>query len=422
MELTRRKFLKRCGQLLFILGLDNYLPSLAAAAESTLTVKYLRQIITTDPAKSRTIMWQANEELSECRLEYRSTYLPVKSHPVSCKKLTEDNTTNYYYTAELTGLTPAADYEYRILSGSRATTWHHFTTAPATITAFSALIFCDSQCGKDYSVWTHTLTNAWQRHPDAHFFVDIGDLTDNGQLNWHWESFFTAMGSIPEKHLFVPVMGNHECYSLDWKFCRPERYLDSFTLPPNNSSRYQGYYYSYDYGPVHFIVLNTQMLELNEFAPNLLQEQLNWLKQDVHNQQKPWQIVLMHKDVLAYDEYQQGTKQAGGISDVGHAFMKTFEELRIDLVLTGHMHTYRNRGHIHNMQPADQGPVYIMSGPAGNEQYHVPADETYDRSAIYQPTPENYLVLDASTTSLRIKDYTANGELVDTVTLKKESQ
>lgn len=420
MELTRRKFLMLCGQLLLMLGFENLKP--ASAAEAALPIKYLRQIITQDPARSRTIMWQSTEELIDCRLEYRSTYIPLKTHTVQYKKLTEDNTTNYYYTAELTGLTPAADYEYRILSGNRTTSWHRFTTPAATVTAFSALIFCDSQCGKDYSVWTHTLTNAWQRHPDAHFFVDIGDLTDNGQLNWHWESFFTAMGNIPEKHLFVPVMGNHECYSLDWKFCRPERYLDSFTLPPNNSSRYQGYYYSYDYGPVHFIVLNTQMLELNEFAPNLLQEQLNWLKQDVHNQQKPWQIVLMHKDVLAYDEYQQGTKQAGGISDVGHAFMKTFEELRIDLVLTGHMHTYRNRGHIHNMQPADQGPVYIMSGPAGNEQYHVPADETYDRSAIYQPTPENYLVLDASTTSLRIKDYTANGELVDTVTLKKESQ
>ena len=419
MELTRRNFLKRCGQLLLVLGLENFAPSLAAAADGTLPIKYLRQIITENPAKSRTIMWQTTEELPECRLEYRSTYIPLKTHPVSCKKLTEDNTTNYYYTAELTGLTPAADYEYRIISGSHATGWHHFTTSPATVTAFSALIFCDSQCGQDYSVWTRTLTSAWQRHPEAHFFTDIGDLTDNGQLNWHWESFFTAMGDIPENHLFVPVMGNHECYSLDWKFCRPERYLDSFTLPKNGSSRYHGYYYSYDYGPVHFIVLNTQMLELNDFAPGLLQEQLNWLKQDVHNHQKPWQVVLMHKDILSYDEYQQGTKQAGGISDVGHAFMKAFDELPIDLVLTGHMHTYRNRGHIKNMKPAEQGPVYIMSGPAGNEQYHVPADETYDRSAIYQPTPENYLVLDASTTSLVIKDYTASGEHIDTVTLKK---
>ena len=60
-----------------------------------------------------------------------------------------------------------------------------------------------------------------------------------------------------------------------------------------------------------------------------------------------------------------------------------------------------------------------MSGPSGNEQYHVPADETYDRSAIYQPSPENYLVLDANNSQLTIRDYTVSGEHVDTVILKK---
>ena len=127
----------------------------------------------------------------------------------------------------------------------------------------------------------------------------------------------------------------------------------------------------------------------------------------------------MHKDVLAYDEYQAGTKKTGGISDVGHAFMPAFDAIGIDLVLTGHMHTYRNRGHIKAMKPAADGPVYIMGGPIGNEQYHVPPDPVYDRTAIYQPTPENYLLLQSEKKQLTITDYTATGELIERFTLSK---
>ena len=227
------------------------------------------------------------------------------------------------------------------------------------------------------------------------------------------------MGSRPAERPLAPVMGNHECYGLDWKFCLPRRYLASFSLPPNNSAKFQGCFYAFDYGPVHFIVLNTQELELHELLPGLLERQLHWLKQGTNKNHLPWQVVLMHKDIIAYDEYQLGTKQTGGISDIGHAFMNTFDNLGIDLVLTGHMHTYRNRGHIKDLQPAADGPVYILSGPAGNAQYNVPADKTYDRSAIYQPTPPNYLTLTATDKGLTVTGYTTGGEHIETTTLTK---
>ncbi len=159
------------------------------------------------------------------------------------------------------------------------------------------------------------------------------------------------------------------------------------------------------------------MLELNDIHPDLLEKQKAWLQQDVKNHPAKWRVVLMHKDVLAYDEYQEGTKTMMSISDTGYAFMPIFDELHIDLVLTGHMHTYRNRGHIHHLKPADKGPVYIMSGPIGNQQYHVPADKDFDKSAIYQPTPENYLLLSANAEKLTITCYTIAGELVETTEL-----
>ncbi len=354
--------------------MGGFFPRLAAAANGTLPIEALRQLITADPRTSRTIMWQSKTPLEGCRLQYQTNDGMNQSLPVAMESLNEDRITNYYYTVYLKNLTPHTTYRYRIWLGNIATDWQEFTTAPAQIDAFTALIFCDSQCGHTYAGFGENFRTAWQRHPNAHFFAIVGDIVDNGQQEWQWQNFFASIAGILPDKLFAPVMGNHECYSLIWKFCRPRRYELSYNLPANDTPELKNYYYSYDYGPVHFIVLNTQMLELNEIHPDLLAKQKAWLRQDVKSHHASWQVVLMHKDVLAYDEYQEGSKTMMSISDVGYAFMPLFDELGIDLVLTGHMHTYRNRGHIHNLKPADKGPVYLMSGPIGNQQYTVPAD------------------------------------------------
>lgn len=414
LQLSRRRFLFLTGKIILLLGLGGFFPRLAAAANFSLPIEALRQLITSDPRTSRTIMWQTKTPLDDCRLQYQAGDAPSQSLPVMMESLTEDRVTNYYYTVYLRSLMPGTTYRYRIWQGNAATPWQEFSTAPAAIDEFSALIFCDSQCGQTYAGWGENFRTAWQRHPQAHFFAIIGDIVDNGQQEWQWQNFFAAIAQDLPQHLYVPVMGNHECYSLIWKFCRPRRYELSYNLPANGSPELQNYYYSYDYGPVHFIVLNTQMLELQDLHPDMLEKQKAWLRQDVKDHPAKWRVVLMHKDVLAYDEFQEGSKTMMSISDVGYAFMPLFDKLNIDLVLTGHMHTYRNRGHIYQLKPADKGPVYIMSGPMGNQQYNVPADKNFDKSAIYQPTPNNYLLLTASQEKLTVTCYTIAGEHVET--------
>ena len=285
---------------------------------------------------------------------------------------------------------------------------------------FQALIFCDSQCGYSYDVWEQTLSTAWAQFPRADFFTDIGDLTDNGEDDWQWQNFLDILTPYANAHPFYPVMGNHECYGQDWKNCLPRRYLKTFKFPANGTSRFHGYYYSFVKPPVQFVVLNTQMQELDEFfgPGRLLQAQLAWVKETLKNKTQPWTVVLMHKDVLAYDEYQASTGSTGGFSDVGRAFLPTLERLGVDLILTGHMHTYRRRGPIRNWQDSDSGPVCIMSGPAGNQEYYVPPDPL-DKAAIAQPTEPNYLVMNASPQSLTISCLTVIGEEVDTIAIKK---
>ncbi len=415
---TRRGFLRLCAGFLAFLGIGGKLRPAGAASRDALPFRFLRQMIPSDPATSRTMVWQADYLPKDTWLETQDSAggAPLRTD-ASYTYFQQDNAVTYFFTASHTHLQPGHTYQYRIHWEEQAGSWHTLTT-PRTDEPFQAVLINDSQCA-DYSVLAGNLQRIFSRHPDAAFLADLGDLTDNGQSEWHWQSFFGALGSIPARYPFVPVMGNHECYGLDWQMCLPERYLASLPSPDNDSSRFPGYYYSFDWGPVHFIVLNTQFLELDDLRPGLRTEELLWLKRDRAKSSRPWQVVLMHKDILAYDEFQPGTGQQGGISDVGHIFMPVFDLLGIDLVLSGHMHTYRNRGHLYGSKPADHGPVYILFGPSGDQHYSVPVDKNYDKVSCPQPTTDNYLTLAASKDTLHVEAHYVNGSLLDSVTLKK---
>lgn len=156
--------------------------------------------------------------------------------------------------------------------------------APADAGQFRAIVFCDSQCGESYDTWAHTFAAAFDRHGVPDLFTIIGDLVDCGASDWHWDSWHAAMDSRASSAVFVPVMGNHECYSTEWLNCLPEGYLSRFAVPENGSARFPGYYYSFDYGPAHILVLNTQWGELDGLLPGILPEQIAWMQKDLASQ------------------------------------------------------------------------------------------------------------------------------------------
>ena len=95
-------------------------------------------------------------------------------------------------------------------------------------------------------------------------------------------------------------MGNHEDYSLDWKMAKPDRYLAHFHLPNNGDADYKDHFYSFDWGDVHFTVLDTQLNELKEWYPDLFEREKKWAADDLARTGKKWKVVLMHKDPLQY--------------------------------------------------------------------------------------------------------------------------
>ncbi|MBR0103052.1 MAG: metallophosphoesterase [Selenomonadaceae bacterium] len=400
--MSRRLFIK----VLIALGLGAYFPKLAEAErldelhtpqdgyEPLTSVKFLRQVVTRDSRVSRVIMWQAEAE-EPFQVEWQLV-------GEEAAHFSEVKRRDLIYSCKLEGLKAASLYKFRIVAGERATSWQELRTAG--VGAFQMIIFADSQC-EHYDVWQRTADAAHELYPDAELVTVIGDLVDNGEADYQWRAWHLSAAKILSGRTFAPVMGNHECYGVDWFNALPTGYLNQFNLPDNDAKNLGGYFYSFDYGAAHFFILNTQFAELDKFKPNMQAAQEYWFRRDAANVNRPWKIVFMHKDIYDYGQDR--------FNDIADRFLELFEELEIDLVFTGHLHTYRNRGRI-------KGTTYILCGRAGDQKYVEPHSTIDDVAYPNQrEEPESFIALDVKASELHLTARTVDGEIIDDFTLRR---
>lgn len=380
-------------------------------------VMNLHQVITKDSSSSRTVMWQSLSDRNDFIFEYGTdkdgelvSVQPVKS------AVNIDGKQLYVYSVHLTGLTPDMTYSYRIGYADSRTDWHDLKTDDRN--NFKVLIFPDSQ-SNDYTDWKNVAMNAWKQNPDSSFFINMGDLVDNGYDLSQWNAWFGSVEDMNVKIPVAPVQGNHEFYTTDWQVDLPVAYNSFFDLPSNGTDKYKNLYYSFDYGDVHFTVLNTQDDEIKEYEPNLLEDEIAWLRQDLSSTAKKWKIVLMHRDIL---NYSRDAAPIDGVSFSRHGeiFMPIFDEFKVDAVLTAHLHTYRRRVPIRDFTAADNGTLYILTGIAGNVRYpNLWHENPLDAYVPPQPETDNYIVMEAAENSITFTTYLPDNTQIDTVTLQK---
>lgn len=382
-------------------------------------VMNLRQVITKDSTNSRTVMWQSLNDRDDFVLEYGTdtegelnTAKPVKS------VLDIDGKRIYVYSVNLTGLMPDTTYNYRVGYADSRTNWYSLQTASSTDNNFKILIFPDSQ-SNEYTDWKNVAMNAWQTNPDSSFFINMGDLVDNGYNLSQWNAWFESVADMNTKIPVAPVQGNHEFYTTDWQVDLPIAYDSFFDLPSNGTDKYKNLYYSFDYGDVHFTVLNTQDDEIKEYEPNLLQDEINWLRRDLASTTKKWKVVLMHRDVLNYSR-DAAPLDGVSFSRHGETYMPIFDEYNVDAVLTAHLHTYRRRALLRDFAPNEQGTLYILTGVAGNVRYpNLWHENPLDEYVPPQPETNNYMIMEATENSLTFTAYLPDNTQMDTVIIQK---
>lgn len=385
-------------------------------------VKDIRTLVTGDNAVSRKIMWTGDKsgkyvvELRELNKKDGVQKYPAKD--ASFKILEYDYP---QFAASLTGLKAGSSYQYRINNGKELGAWHKLKTDNGR--KLKALVFPDSQSA-DYRGWKTLAEKARQENRDAELFINMGDLVDNGQHQWQWQEWFRGVESFSSELAFAPVLGNHETYSLKWEEDLPETYINLFQLPENGSERFQNHYYSFDYGPVHFTVLDSNYADEEEDSlPALGPTQLAWAREDLANSSAKWKVVLMHRDILLYgfsEESGRARRWDTHWHRVGLDYAPLFDEFKVDAVLTAHLHTYRRRKPMSGFAVADKGVTYIMTGVAGDVRYAT-LWEDWEGDAARAPKPEtaNYMTLEADEHSLEFKAFLPDGKEFDRIKLTK---
>lgn len=407
-----------------------------AGSDSSIGVQFVRQIVAEDNATCRTIMWQSQVR-QDYSVEYRLKCIgnngvehdtvkkaSDKVGTVFTKAATEcsfkEAKTDYLqYQVQLQGLQPNSIYEYRIVTAKSKGTWHSIKTDNDK--GFTALIFPDSQ-SSDYSGWQQLARAAQQRHKDSELYINMGDLVDNGQDGSQWRAWLGSVEPFSADTAFAPVIGNHEAYSLDWQMTPPKAYINLFAVPENGLPEYKRQFYSFDYGPVHFTVLDTNFHEAQGWQPQLLTDELRWLEQDLANSKARWKIVLQHRDIFMYAFSKESGRpeRATFFLDFSRQLMPLYEKYKVDVVLSAHLHTYRRRMPLRNFAPAEDGITYILTDVAGNVRYpKLWGDFAWDAARAPQPETANYMTLEVSQEKLLFRAFLPDGKRFDEIEIKK---
>ncbi len=404
------------GLALILLCWTGTLP--AGAVTATTRPDHITLTWTDDPRTTQTIRWRtdSNVEAGWLRLSPATLRQTAEFRQIEAQtRFWQTNTGAVnLHTVNLTGLKPDSIYSYQVGSGEHWSAPRQFRTAPAVAAPLKFLVMGDSQ-SLDYGVWRATLRKAAADHPDAAFFVAMGDLVDVGQDYDEWEAWFAAAGGVLETLPVMPLTGNHECYTPQRRFSRPEYFTAQFALPQNGPPDLAGQVYSFEYGDVHLVMLDSQAGEQARLIPDLLAQQRQWLDADLAATTKRWKLVFLHRPIY-------GNKPDGIQESLRQAFEPILERYQVDAVFTAHDHVYALSGPLPADSaafPAGGGVWHVATGRTGTKTYHTVGTKPWN-SRFFNPLERPmFLTVSVNGETLQVGAFDQNGDLLDSWQLNK---
>jgi 3',5'-cyclic AMP phosphodiesterase CpdA len=151
--------------------------------------------------------------------------------------------------------------------------------------------------------------------------------------------------------------------------------------------------------------------------------QIPWLRRVLEDNPNRWTILTFHHPVFSPARDRDNP-------ELREAWKPIIDEFRVDLVLTGHDHTYARTGDISSATDVenvpqgyqqaydpDIGTVYVVS-VSGPKMYRISKGQYAKRVA---ENTQLYQIIEIDDRELRFRAYTATGQLYDAFTLEKRA-
>lgn len=318
----------------------------------------------------------------------------------------QNYTSGIIHHVRLIGLKPGTQYFYRCgdpsipsMSGT-----HVFRTMPVSgPRSYPKRIAMVGDLGLTYNT-TSTVDHMRSNKPDL--VVLVGDVTyanlylTNGtgsdcyacsfpktpihetyQPRWdYWGRFMEPMVSeIP----IMVVEGNHEIETQvgNKSFVS---YSSRFAFPSEESESFSTFYYSFNAGGIHFIMLGAYI------SYSKSGEQYKWLERDLARVDRtvtPWLVATWHPPW--YSTYSAHYREA-------ECMRVEMEELLysygVDVVFSGHVHAYERSNRVYNYSLDPCAPLHIVVGDGGNRE-KMAISHTDEPGKCPDPltTPDEYM-------------------------------
>ncbi|MFC0684073.1 purple acid phosphatase family protein [Novosphingobium clariflavum] len=316
-----------------------------------------------------------------------------------------------YHSAVLKGLDPDTVYAYRVGDGTHWSEWFQFRTAKKEAAPFRFIYMGDMQ-NNILSEASRTLRMAFRRAGDAAFVIHAGDLVNRHDSDAEWGEWFASGGFLYAQTPQMPTPGNHEYVKDETARAGSSitgQWRRQFTLPDDGpadvpAGRETNWYT--DYQGLRLISIDSMQVDRDESARKAI---VKWLEGLLADNPNRWTVMFLHFPLFSSDPDRDNPR-------VRAALKPLIDKYRVDLVLQGHDHGYA-RGAIGIDGPvADgEGATYAVS-VAGPKMYDVGALPWARKSAS---RTQAFQVIDVSPDALTYHAYTATGEDLDVVTLRK---
>jgi len=254
----------------------------------------------------------------------------------------QDGSSTTEHEIRLTGLTADQRYYYAIgtttsiLEGDDAA--HSFVTSPTPGTPKPARLWVigDAGTGSSGQAAVRDAFTSFSASRPADVWLMLGDNAYNAGTDSEYQTaVFNMYRAMLKKNVVWPTRGNHDVVSSGFD------YYDIFSLPTTGQAGGLASgteaYYSYDYGNIHFICLDSEGSSRSTTGA-----MATWLKADLAATGRDWVIAYWH-----HPPYTKGSHDSDNISDSGGRMrdmraniLPILDSLGVDIVLTGHSHSY----------------------------------------------------------------------------------
>lgn len=291
----------------------------------------------------------------------------------------------------LSGLQSSTTYYYAIGSSlgqisSQAN--YHFKTSPVigTIEPIRTWVIGDFGKGnqQQVDVMNSYLDYTGSRGTDVWLWMGDNAYQD-GEDSEYQTKVFEQYDSIFPFMPFFPTPGNHDYGSMGGYFLltptahtlHSGAYYDIISVPKNGEigghpSGTEAFY-SYDYGNIHYISLNSEVQNTN--SRNTTME--SWLTQDLAQNTQDWTIAYFHQAPYSRGSHDSDDQWEIFMRGMRKNILPILEAGGVDLVLSGHSHNYERsylmKGH-YDYSSSIQ-PSHFLDASSGNPDN----DEAYKK-------------------------------------------